>query len=123
MRHGQSAWNAQGRWQGLGDPPLSDHGYAQAREAARRIATAFAGESIARLYCSRLQRARQTAAEIGPALGLVPEPVDGLEDEDLIADETVAVTISNKGYVKRMSLDTYRSQSGIADEMIASQGN
>jgi DNA gyrase/topoisomerase IV subunit A len=35
---------------------------------------------------------------------------EGFEDEDFIADETVAVTISNLGYVKRMTLDEYRSQ-------------
>ena len=41
--------------------------------------------------------------EMGP-------PIEGFEDEDFIVDETVAVTISNKGYVKRMTLDNYRSQ-------------
>ncbi|MHC5211020.1 MAG: DNA gyrase subunit A [Planctomycetota bacterium] len=45
----------------------------------------------------------QRLTEIGP-------PVDGLEEEDLVSDETVAVTISNQGYVKRMDLDNYRSQ-------------
>jgi DNA gyrase subunit A len=41
--------------------------------------------------------------EIGP-------PVEGLDDEDLVTDESVAVTISRQGYVKRMTLDQYRSQ-------------
>ncbi|MGQ0552372.1 MAG: DNA gyrase subunit A [Planctomycetota bacterium] len=45
-----------------------------------------------------------------PRLTEIGEPVDGLEDEDLVLDETVAVTISNQGYVKRMTLDQYRSQ-------------
>lgn len=36
--------------------------------------------------------------------------VEGFEDEDLIVDEPVAVTITNNGYVKRMTLDQYRSQ-------------
>jgi len=36
--------------------------------------------------------------------------IEGLEDEDLVPDENVAVTISHQGYVKRMSLDQYRSQ-------------
>ena len=44
---------------------------------------------------------RQT--EIGP-------PVEGLDEEDLVTDESVAVTISRQGYVKRMTLDQYRSQ-------------
>ncbi len=30
--------------------------------------------------------------------------------EDLIADEEMAITISNKGYIKRLSVDGYRSQ-------------
>jgi len=33
-----------------------------------------------------------------------------LEDEDLIPDEDVVVTISNSGYIKRMPVDTYRQQ-------------
>src|SRR5690606_2883821 len=30
VRHGESEWNAQGRWQGQADPPISDHGRHQA---------------------------------------------------------------------------------------------
>lgn len=33
-----------------------------------------------------------------------------IEDEDLIADEQVVVTITNTGYIKRISLDEYRLQ-------------
>lgn len=33
-----------------------------------------------------------------------------LEDEDLIPEETVVVTISNSGYIKRQPIDTYRQQ-------------
>ncbi len=47
--------------------------------------------------------ARPRSTEIGP-------PIGDFDDEDLIVDETVAVTMSNKGYVKRMDVDTYRSQ-------------
>jgi DNA gyrase subunit A len=41
--------------------------------------------------------------EIAPAL-------DEFEDEDLIAEEEVVITISHAGYVKRTPLDTYRTQ-------------
>src|SRR4051812_40351680 len=34
VRHGQSTWNAEGRWQGQADPPLSPLGEAQAAAAA-----------------------------------------------------------------------------------------
>ena len=36
---------------------------------------------------------------------------DEIDIEDLIAEETCAFTISNHGYIKRMSVDTYRTQS------------
>jgi DNA gyrase subunit A len=35
---------------------------------------------------------------------------EDIEIEDMIADEDMAITISNKGYVKRLSVDGYRSQ-------------
>jgi DNA gyrase subunit A len=35
---------------------------------------------------------------------------EDIEIEDMIADEDMAITISNKGYVKRLSVDSYRSQ-------------
>ncbi|MGI9401789.1 MAG: DNA gyrase subunit A [Rhizobiaceae bacterium] len=41
------------------------------------------------------------------------EIVDGgfeMEDEDLIAREDMVVTVSHTGYIKRVSLDTYRAQ-------------
>jgi DNA gyrase subunit A len=35
---------------------------------------------------------------------------DMIEDEDLIEREDIVITVSHKGYVKRMPVDTYRSQ-------------
>ncbi len=37
VRHGQSTWNAERRWQGQADPPLSEVGRDQARRAARTL--------------------------------------------------------------------------------------
>ena len=66
LRHGQSVWNAEGRWQGQADPPLSSLGEEQARDAAKRLATGdFAG-----LVSSTLTRARQTAEILAEALDL-----------------------------------------------------
>jgi DNA gyrase subunit A len=36
--------------------------------------------------------------------------LDDFEDEDLIADEEVVVTITNTGYIKRIPTDEYRTQ-------------
>ncbi|MBW8000877.1 MAG: DNA gyrase subunit A [Planctomycetes bacterium] len=41
---------------------------------------------------------------------VLSEPIDQLDIEDLIPDEEVIVTVSNAGYVKRTSIDTYRKQ-------------
>jgi broad specificity phosphatase PhoE len=75
LRHGQSTWNAEGRWQGWSDPPLSPLGEAQAEEAAGRLADAGAHAVVT----SDLVRARTTGRILADALGLGP-PV---EDRDL----------------------------------------
>ncbi len=41
----------------------------------------------------------------------IQEIEDEIDIEDLIEEETCAFTISNQGYIKRMSVDTYRTQS------------
>ena len=37
LRHGQSEWNAQGKWQGQADPPLTELGEQQAASAAQQL--------------------------------------------------------------------------------------
>ena len=70
MRHGQSEWNAIGRWQGQADPPLSDLGRRQAREAARAIGAVDA------VWASDLRRAAETAAIISADIGVGPVVLD-----------------------------------------------
>jgi broad specificity phosphatase PhoE len=70
VRHGQSEWNALGRWQGQADPPLSDLGRAQARAAARSVGALDA------VYASDLQRATETAVIIAEQLGIGPVVLD-----------------------------------------------
>jgi probable phosphoglycerate mutase len=72
LRHGQSEWNAQRRWQGWADPPLSRLGEAQAAAAA----THLAGLGLQGVAASDLQRARRTGELIAAALGLAPVRVD-----------------------------------------------
>lgn len=66
LRHGQTAWNAQQRIQGQLDVPLDDTG----RWQAARLAQALAGEGIAAIYSSDLQRALATAQALAGATGL-----------------------------------------------------
>ena len=62
IRHGQSTWNAEGRWQGQADPPLSSLGVQQA-QAARDSITQL---NINAVVASDLERARHTAELIAP---------------------------------------------------------
>jgi probable phosphoglycerate mutase len=72
VRHGQSEWNALGRWQGQADPPLSDLGRQQAFSASRRLGTVDA------IVSSDLQRAMETAQIISGQLGVGPVVVEPL---------------------------------------------
>jgi broad specificity phosphatase PhoE len=67
-RHGQTAYNAEGRFQGHLPVPLDDTGRAQAAE----LAEAAAGVQLRSLWCSPLERARETAAIVGARIGLDP---------------------------------------------------
>lgn len=79
LRHAQSEWNADGRWQGHADPPLSDAGRAQAAAAAARLS----GE-VREAVSSDLLRAAQTADVIAEALGLGPVTLEpGLREIDV----------------------------------------
>ena len=60
VRHGESAWNAQGRYQGRLDAPLSELGLRQADLLARR----FASVRLDAVYSAPLERARVTAERI-----------------------------------------------------------
>lgn len=67
IRHGKTAWNAQGRVQGSIETDLSDEG--RALLAGLRLPDGFA---TARPFCSPQRRARQTAA----LLGMVDPTID-----------------------------------------------
>ncbi len=72
VRHGQTDWNKEGRWQGQSDPPLNEYG----REQARRTAGELRGRAPAALYSSDLRRALETAQILGVRMDLsvIPEP-------------------------------------------------
>jgi probable phosphoglycerate mutase len=73
VRHAQSEWNAVGRWQGRADPPLSDHGRAQARRAGaalgRAVVDGQAPGPLRSVWSSDLRRACDTAALLASAAG------------------------------------------------------
>jgi probable phosphoglycerate mutase len=80
VRHGESIWNAEGRWQGAADPPLSDAGRAQARDLAAQLRDA----GIDNVVASDLGRALETATIVADALGLPAPSVDaGWRERDV----------------------------------------
>ncbi len=70
MRHGRTAWNDQGRYQGQSDPGLNARGWAQAIALAQALTQE--GPRLDALYVSPLLRARQTALPLAARLGLRP---------------------------------------------------
>jgi len=66
IRHGETDWNTEGRWQGQADVPLNRTGWSQADHLARSLEST----GIAAIYSSDLQRARQTAQVLADSTGL-----------------------------------------------------
>ncbi|MBL8086763.1 MAG: histidine phosphatase family protein [Chthonomonas sp.] len=60
VRHGQTAWNLDGRAQGHSDIPLDEEGFQQALQ----VGMAFEEVPLGLVITSDLQRARQTAEQI-----------------------------------------------------------
>jgi 2,3-bisphosphoglycerate-dependent phosphoglycerate mutase len=76
VRHGETAWNREGRIQGQGDSALTARGLAQARAAAARVAA----ERPDVLYGSDLGRAVDTARHVSEATGLPVRLDPGLRE-------------------------------------------
>ncbi|MGQ9851316.1 MAG: histidine phosphatase family protein [Aggregatilineaceae bacterium] len=81
IRHGETDWNAAGRWQGHAPVPLNAVGRAQSQALASYLARN--GWPLAALYSSDLPRALQTAQAIAEALGLPVRPDARLREIDL----------------------------------------
>jgi probable phosphoglycerate mutase len=72
VRHGETDWNVDGRWQGQTDVSLN----AQGREQAGTIAELLRGVSLAGVVSSDLSRAHETARIAAQRLGIAVAYVD-----------------------------------------------
>lgn len=95
-RHGRTAYNAEGRFQGQGPVPLDEHGRAQAFALADVVA---ARGDVVRMVSSPLTRAMETAAIIAARTGLAPEVEPGLAETHTgdWTDRTYADVIAAEG--------------------------
>ena len=79
LRHGETDWNREGRFQGQNDIPLNERGLSQAQE----MAMAAASWNPTALYSSPLRRTMQVAAAISHQVELQVTPEPRLKELDL----------------------------------------
>jgi broad specificity phosphatase PhoE len=80
LRHGESTWNQDHRWQGWLDPPLATTGEQQA--AVRARALAHDGFRPRTIFTSDLQRAARTAEILGAHLAAPVVPDIGFRERN-----------------------------------------
>ena len=76
VRHGESVWAAEDRFNGLGDVELTERG----RQQARRLADRLRARPLSVLYSSPLKRCLETASLLAAPHGLQPIPVEALAE-------------------------------------------
>jgi glucosyl-3-phosphoglycerate phosphatase len=118
-RHGRTASNAGGRFQGQLDVPLDEVGRVQAKDAAEQLAAEIEAEvgtsRPCRLVSSDLSRAHETAMALGSRLGLPVTTDAALRElslgswQGLTHDEVIAV--DPEGYAAWRS-GSYESRAG-----------
>lgn len=93
VRHAETDWNRERRYQGWSDRPLSPTGRVQ----AEAVASALAGTALGAVYASPLRRAMETAAAIAGRHGRPVTPHGGFKEmgfgrwEGLTTEEARAV--------------------------------
>ncbi len=79
IRHGQSQGNAEGRFGGHTDTPLSPRGCAEARQTAQ----ALASEPFSAIVCSDLARAIETASPLAKLAGLELQTAEAFRERSV----------------------------------------
>jgi broad specificity phosphatase PhoE len=101
VRHGETDWNRERRYQGHADQPLNDAGRSQALELASRLRE----EPVTALYTSPLRRASETAQILADGFDLVARTLDALLEIDVGAWEGLTVEEVRERYPDRVDED------------------
>lgn len=114
IRHGETDWNAQSRYQGQADVPMNAKGRAQAKRNGEALCAMLPGIAHADFVASPLLRARETMEIMRTAMGLVHE-VYTLDErlkeihyghwQGILADEIPRVDASG---LEARALDSFR---------------
>jgi broad specificity phosphatase PhoE len=79
LRHAETDWNREQRWQGLTDLSLNEHG----REQATALAERLEAVPFSAVYASDLRRAHETALVVAERKGLTVTPLRELREVDV----------------------------------------
>jgi len=96
VRHGQTAWNKEFRFQGSSDIPLDDVG----KDQAYRVSKMLAYYKVSKIYASPLIRANTTAQIIQKKVNVPISYDPGLQEVKLGEWEGLTVKEINKEYSK-----------------------
>jgi probable phosphoglycerate mutase len=76
IRHGETDWNVQSRYQGQADVPMNENGRAQALRNGEALRALLPEIAKARYVASPLARTRETMEIVRAAIGLDPRAYD-----------------------------------------------
>lgn len=108
VRHGETTWNLDGRYQGQMDVPLSPVGHLQAASLAERLT----GQTFAAVYTSDLTRAAQTAEQVAERLTGHPAVTRDHELREIDVGELSGLLMTDireryAGYLQALAQDSW----------------
>ncbi|MGH3064745.1 MAG: histidine phosphatase family protein [Gaiellaceae bacterium] len=101
VRHGETDWNREQRYQGHTNTPLNEAG----REQARELAGLLRDEPLSAIYTSPLLRASQTAEILADRLGLESQWLEALREIDVGTWEGRTFDEVKSRYPERADMD------------------
>jgi broad specificity phosphatase PhoE len=106
VRHGETTYNQEGKFQGQKDIPLDEAGKVQAEKLGLRFEDNYlhSGEQIAAIYSSPLSRAMDTADAVAEKLHITPKPDPTLKEMDMGEWE---------GKTAKQIMEQYKDENGV----------